>query len=348
MRNLQNKNPKQYWKLLQGNKKEIINVPLESFKEHFTKLAVEAEDADISEINSDNDFSELDTSTLNQPFCEEEIRKFVKNLKNNKAAGIDGILNEYIKCSIDLMVPLYTKLFNKVLDTGEIPDDWLTGLIIPIYKNKGSKSDTDNYRGITLLSCVGKLFTSILNQRLTEFCENNHILKEIQAGFRRGYSTLDNIYVFKNIIELFKFKKKKLFCCFVDYKKAFDSVWREALWYKLTKSGIQGKILKVIKSLYSQVKSCVFLNGKKSDYFISARGVRQGENLSPLLFSLFVNDIEEEFISNGCRYIELDDEQLYTFIRLLNLMYADETIILADSESNMQTALKAHQVYCNN
>ena len=348
LRDLQNKNPKQYWKLLQGKKKEHIDVPLETFKDHFANLAVEAEDADINDLNVDNEFNELDTSILNQPFSEDEIRKFVKNLKNNKAAGIDGILNEYIKCTIDLMVPLYNKLFNQVLNTGEIPEDWLTGLIIPIYKNKGSKCDTDNYRGITLLSCVGKLFTSILNQRLTEFCENNYILKEIQAGFRKGYSTLDNIYVFKNIIDLFKFKKKKLFCCFVDYKKAFDSVWREALWYKLTKAGIEGKIFKVIKSLYAQVKSCVFPNGKKSDYFISARGVRQGENLSPLLFSLFVNDIETEFISNGCKYIELDDEQLDNFIRLLILMYADDTIILADSETHMQTALNALQLYCKN
>lgn len=245
------------------------------------------------------------------------------------------------------MLPLYIKLFNKVLDTGEIPEDWLTGMIIPIYKNKGSKDDTNNYRGITLLSCVGKLFTSILNQRLTDFCENNLILKEIQAGFRKGYSTLDNIYVFKTIIELFRFKKKKLFCCFVDYKKAFDSIWREALWYKLTKFGIQGKIFEVIKSLYSQVKSCVFLDGKKSDFFLSARGVRQGENLSPLLFSLFINDIEQEFISKGCKYIEFNDELLDNFIRLLILMYADDTIILADNENNMQAALKALQLYCD-
>ena len=69
----------------------------------------------------------------------------------------------------------------------------------------------------------------------------------MQAGFRKGYSTSDNIYVLKNIIDLFRFKKKKLFCCFVDYKKAFDSIWREALWYKLTKLGIQGKILNVIE-----------------------------------------------------------------------------------------------------
>ena len=103
----------------------------------------------------------------------------------------------------------------------------------------------------------------------------------------------------------------------------------------------------MIKSLYLQVRSCVLLNGNKSDYFISARGVRQGENLSPLLFSLFVNDIEEEFISNGCEYIKLNDEQLDNFIRLLILMYADDTIILADNEKNMQLALNALHSYCN-
>ena len=139
------------------------------------------------------------------------------------------------------MLPIYIKLINRVLDRGKIPEDWLTGMIIPIYKNKGSKDDANDYQGITLLSCVGKLFTSILNQRLTEFCDQNVIIKEIQAGFRKGYSTLDNIYVFKKIIDLFRFKKNKLFCCFVDYKKAFDSIWREALWYKLTKVGIEAK-----------------------------------------------------------------------------------------------------------
>ena len=163
-----------------------------------------------------------------------------------------------------------------------MPEDWVKGLIIPVYKNKGSKSSTDNYRGITLLSCLGKLFTSILNHRLTEFCEKKQILNETQTGFRKGYSTLDHIFVMKNLVDMFKLKKKKLFCCFVDYTKAFDSIWREALWHKLINNGIQGKILNVIKSLCAQVKSCVFLNGSKSEFFISARGVRQGENLSPL------------------------------------------------------------------
>ena len=218
LRDLKNKAPKQYWKILSEKKREHIKVPLDDFKEHFANLAVNFE----SNIDSDvvpptvEDIRNLDTSSLNQPFTETEIRSFVKNLKNNKAAGIDGILNEFIKHTIDVLIPLYIKLFNKVLDTGDLPEDWLTGLIIPIYKNKGSKDDANNYRGITLLSCLGKLFTSILNHRLTEFCEKNFTLKEIQAGFRKGYSTPDHIFVLKHFIDLYKSKKKQLFSCFVE------------------------------------------------------------------------------------------------------------------------------------
>ena len=98
--------------------------------------------------------------------------------------------------------------------------------------------------------------------------------------------------------------------------------------------------------MYAQIKSCVFLNGEKSDFFISARGVRQGENLSPLLFSLFVNDIENEFLKHGCSYINID-AHWDNFIRLLILMYADDTIILADSKENLQLALNALKLYCD-
>ena len=282
LRDLKDKAPRHYWRILKGSKREHINVPLQSFKDHFANLAVSFESSiDTSVPPVVDDIRNLDTSILNQPFTENEIRNFVKTLKNNKAAGIDGILNEFIKHTIDLLIPLYMKLFNKILDTGDIPEDWLAGLIIPIYKNKGSKDDANNYRGITLLSCLGKLFTSILNHRLTEFCEQNFILNEIQAGFRKGYSTADHVFVLKHLMDLFKSRNKKLFCCFVDYTKAFDSIWREALWHKLISNGIQGKILNVIKSLYAQIKSCVFLNGEKSEFFVSTRGVKQGENYSP-------------------------------------------------------------------
>ena len=105
-------------------------------------------------------------------------------------------------------MPLYVILFNRILSSGVIPEDWVIGLIVPIFKKKGDITDCNNYRGITLLSCFGKLFTSIINERLNIFCEVNSILKETQAGFRKGYSTVDHIFLLKHIIELYCYKKR--------------------------------------------------------------------------------------------------------------------------------------------
>ena len=99
-------------------------------------------------------------------------------------------------------------------------------MIKPIFKRKGDPLKPENYRPITILSCFGKLFTSVLNSRLENFLEQNDIINENQAGFRAGYLTTGHIFVLHSLIELLKTKKKKLFCTFVDFSKAFDSVWR--------------------------------------------------------------------------------------------------------------------------
>ena len=173
-------------------------------------------------------------------------------------------------------------MFNAILDSGEIPNDWLLGKIIPIFKNNGSLNDPANYRGITLLSCLGKLFTSIINNRL---CKVVHI-NENQAGIRQHHSTLDHIFTLKSLIDIY-FKKKKN-CVFIDYSKAFDSVWRPGLWYELIKSGITRKMYTLIYNMYQDIRSYVAVNGECSQFFNSYIGVRQGENLSPMLFSIFV------------------------------------------------------------
>ena len=128
------------------------------------------------------------------------------------------------------MLPIYASLFNLILDTGHIPDQWLEGKIQTIYKNKGHSLDPNNYHPITLLSCLGKLFTAILKDQLSNFLEKNDLLKENQAGFRKHYSTVDHIFSLYSLIEILKNEKKKLFCCFVDFSKTFDLVWHIGLW----------------------------------------------------------------------------------------------------------------------
>lgn len=145
-------------------------------------------------------------------------------------------------------LPLYENLFNIIFDTGIVPEEWLIGIIRPIYKNKGDPSNPENYRPITLLSCLGKVFTNILGTRIEHFADDISLIKESQAGFRKGFSTLDNILVLQFLTHTLINSKKKLFCAFVDFKQAFDTVWRDGLWYKLLKSGINGKCFTYIKT----------------------------------------------------------------------------------------------------
>ena len=202
-------------------------------------------------------------------------------------------------------MPLYNSFFNLILETGILPDTWLEGMIKPIYKHKGDSSQPENYRPITILSCFGKLFTAVLNLRLNVFLNTYDVLNENQAGFRAGYSTNDHIFVLHALIEILKSKKLKLFCSFIDFSKAFDSVWRVGLWSKLLANNINGKIFRIVYNMYQGIKSCVSFNGDQSEFFQSFRGVRQGENLSPVLFAVFLNDLESFLSSHNCSGIDI-------------------------------------------
>ena len=266
---------------------------------------------------------------LNSFISETVIMKCIKSLKTNKACSNDKSINEYIKNTSDVTTVLYVEFFNIVFDTGFLPDSWLEDVIKPIFKREGDPLKTENYRPFTILSCFGKLFTSVLNSRLENFLEQNDIINENQAGFRAGYSTTDHIFVLHSLMELLKTKKKKLFCTFIDFSKAFDSVWRVGLWIKLLSNGINGKIFRLIYNMYQNIKSRVSLNGEISSFFLSSRGVRQGGNLSPVLFSIFLNDLETFLASNNCTGIDMNFnyDDLTVFLKIFVLLYADDTII---------------------
>ena len=155
-------------------------------------------------------------------------------------------------------MPTYVRLFDIIFYSGNVPEIWLTGNISPFYKNKGNQCDPQNYRPITILSCMGKLFTSILNARLCSYLEEYFLLNENQFGFRKGYSTVDSIFVLHMLFELLKKKKKKFFCAFIDFAKAFDTVWRSGLWTKLLQYSVNGKMYNIIVNMYSNIKSRIF------------------------------------------------------------------------------------------
>ena len=205
-----------------NNPQTGVNNPFDEGEEFFT-------------THSDK-FSSVYIECLDKPFDDKELKDVSKNLKNNKASGIDAISNEMIKCFIKFHCTFFVNLFNRLLESGYFPQCWSDGYITSIHKS-GERSDPNNYRGISINSCLGKFFTLLLNSRLTNYLESNKIIKANQIGFRKKYRTADHIFVLKTILDsLFK-NNKSLDVCFVDFKKAYDSIWRKGFFYKLINCG---------------------------------------------------------------------------------------------------------------
>ena len=181
--------------------------------------------------------------------------------------GADGIITEMIKFSSTFIIPIFHNLFNTIFDTAVFPDEWAKALIMPLLK-KGAASDPNNYRGISLSSALSKVYMKIMYNRLSNWVENNNVLAEEQAGFRKGRSTTDNIFVFQCLVQKYLSKKGgRCYSLMVDFSKALDSVPHKSLWYKLLNIGIHGKIIKGLQSMYSKLNSAVVLNNSTSEYF---------------------------------------------------------------------------------
>ena len=142
---------------------------------------------------------------------------------------------------------------------------------------------------------MGKVLTAILNGRLCIISEEYDIFSKIQCGYRSGHSTCDNIFILHSLISLYLSCVIKRFCCFVDFSKAFNIVWRAGLWQTLLDNCIDGKCSRIIRNMYSKIKSCNTQGNEFSDFFAYEVGVRQGENLPSFLVSLYLNDLGKMF-----------------------------------------------------
>ena len=230
----------------------------------------------VSTPNSDD--------ALNKDITIDELCSCIKRLKRGKSPGIDGILPDMIKDGGELVKQSLLWLFNCML-AGHFPERLSVGLITAVYKS-GDKSDMSNYRGITVGSVIAKLFAMILEQRIASWAEDHAVKAKGQAGFRKEYRTTDNIYILRSLIDKqrqtrLKGKAGKLFCCFVDFRKAFDTVPRAVLWQVLEELGVTGRILDVIKSLYALDSAAVRSLQGISAIFRCLIGVKQGCPLSP-------------------------------------------------------------------
>ena len=274
--------------------------------------------------------------SLNKAFTLQEVILTLKSLKSGKASSTDMVSNEILKCLDTKHVEFLTNLFNSCLDHGIYP--WNESIISPLHK-KGNVSNPDNYRAIAVSSVIGKVFSTILLERLKLFKKENCPDPPNQLGFTKGAQTYDHILTMQTIASKYKKMHKPVYAVFVDFKKAFDSVCRQALFYKLAKLGVTGKFYSVLKTMYANSFAYVKLSGHLSRRISIQKGTEQGHPLSPDLFKIFVSDLSPLLESN------CSPELSNTLIS--HLLWADDLIMLSLNPKACQQHLNILGKYCN-
>ena len=216
-----------------------------------------------------------------------EVVSITNSLKNNNNIHFP---TKFLKLCVPVVSSTIAALFNACLDTGIYPDCLKTANITPIFK-KGDKSDLGNYRPISVLSDLNKIYEELLYVRLINYLDDKNILTDSQYGFRKHRSTQEVcIDMISSLLSAYT-KKQYSLCLFIDFRKAFDSIDHARLILKLEHYGIRGNALFLFASYLTNRKQRVLLNGEFSDWLTIQTGVPQGSKLAPILFNLFVNDL---------------------------------------------------------
>ena len=252
-----------------------------------------------SEQQQSTDFS---SEQINNDILFSEVSNAIDKIKFHKAYL--EIPNEAIKFFNAKC--LLHKFYNLCFKSGLSPVEWDFSDIIPIPKKDKDARDPHQNRCITIMCCVAKVYSKILNNRIQKYLETNKILVEEQNGFRACRSCIDHLFVLCTVLRNRKLSGHETFLCFIDYKKAFDSVERHLLLFKLSQVGINGNMYRAISSLYSNPRSRVILNDNETEYFDCPVGVKQGDCLSATLFAIFINDLAIE-IKNSNIGVILDE-----------------------------------------
>ena len=259
---------------------KILTDPIEvkhRWKEYFDKLY---NDPNVVMGEVLNEFPAAANKEPIPSVGEEEVLAAIKRMKSGKAPGIDNITVKEIRSATHgLGLKAMHHLYSTIWVREELPCEWKRAVIVPLHKKK-DKLDCANYRGISLLCQSSKIFSSIIMQRIKARTEEK--LSEAQAGFRRDRSTIDQIFTHRQLAEKYEEFGKELYVCYIDFRKAFDSIWRKGLWNVMRHLGNPEKIIKILENAYKNTFSAVRVDGDISDWFETIVGVLQGCVLSPL------------------------------------------------------------------
>jgi len=256
-------------------------------------------------------------------FEEDAVKRTLSKLNISKANGPDNISNRLLKeCSASLAKPA-CNLFNACMEQGYYPAPWKRANSSPVFK-KDDKHNKNNYRPISLLPCLSKVFERLIYIEMYEFCIENNLLTERNSGFKELDSTVNQLVHIVHSIYQGLDTHKNVCSVFLDISKAFDKVYHRGLLFKLKQIGISGKLFKLLESYLSDRYHRVVINGVCSDWKPVQSGVPQGSILGPLLFLIFINDIVDDIKSNI--YIFADDTSLMQYIDPHNVNISFATI----------------------
>ena len=237
-----------------------------------------------------------------------EVAKLIRDMKKSRFShcGISGVFLSLISKEISTSM---TKLFNNLFENGHFPSLWKISHVTPIYKRSGSKSLKENFRPISILPTISKIFESIMHERLIEHCTRHNIISEKQAAYLKGDSTIHQLLYIVHKIRTNWAKNKLTHGIFLDVSSAFDKVWHAGLIAKLEQIGLGGIYLETLKSYLSERKQVVVVDGSISDILSVNAGIPQGSRLGPLLFIIYMNDIINDIESDII--IFADDTSLF-------------------------------------
>ncbi|KAK3563208.1 hypothetical protein QTP86_018266, partial [Hemibagrus guttatus] len=250
----------------------------------------------------------------------DEVRKALKRMKSGKAVGPDDIPVEVWKCLGEAAVEFLATLFNRVLDSERMPEEWRRSVLVPIFKNKGDVQSCSNYSGIKLMSHTMKVWERVVEARLRKVVE----ICEQQYGFMPRKSTTDAIFALRILMEKYRDGQRELHCVFVDLEKAYDRVPREELWYCMRKSGVAEKYVRVVQDMYERSRTVVRCAVGQTEEFNVEVGLHQGSALSPFLFAIVMDQLSEE----------VRQESPWT------MMFADDIVICSESREQVEENLE--------
>ncbi|KAK3568429.1 hypothetical protein QTP86_006942 [Hemibagrus guttatus] len=250
----------------------------------------------------------------------DEVRKALKRMKSGKAVAPDDIPVEVWKCLGEAAVEFLTSLFNRVLESERMPEEWRRSVLVPIFKNKGDVQSCSNYRGIKLMSHTMKLWERVVEARLRKVVE----ICEQQYGFMPRKSTTDAIFALRILMEKYRDGQRELHCVFVDLEKAYDRVPREELWYCMRKSGVAEKYVRVVQDMYERSRTVVRCAVGQTEECKVEVGLHQGSALSPFLFAIVMDQLSEE----------VRQESPWT------MMFADDIVICSESREQVEENLE--------